>query len=295
MITLPEAFAKFKSRLELTTTEQADVSRRHQRVREILRDEFSLENDFLSGSYGRRTKTKPLKDVDIFCVLHKDENEYLSKPSAELLEAFRKVLAKEYGNAYVSTGRRSIRVSFGINESESEGKVMSIDVVPAFSSGKAYNIPDPQSSAGWTKTDPEIHAEKATAANKAFNGEWVPLVKLLKRWNNLHDKPIKPSFLVEVMALDLFCPPFSGGYVYELKGFFATAAARIAETWEDPAGLGPPVSDEMDSGRCQSAATKLREAGRNVDLAIQLARQGKNGEAFRVWREKIFGDMFPLS
>ncbi len=295
MITLPEAFAKFKSRLELTATEQEDVSARHQRVREIVRNEFSLENDFLSGSYGRRTKTKPLKDVDIFCILHEDEDKYLSKPPAELLEAFRKVLAKAYGETCVSTGRRSIRVSFGIKETEAEGKVMSIDVVPAFPNGKAYQIPDPRSSPGWTKTDPEIHAEKATAANKAFNEEWVPVVKMLKKWNNVHDKPIKPSFLVEVMALDLFCPPFSGGYVYELKGFFATAAARITDTWEDPARLGPPVSDEMDAGRCQLAAHELREAGRNVDLAIQLARQGKNGDALRIWRDKIFGDMFPLS
>lgn len=295
MITLDEAFSKFKSRLELTDSEQQDASSRQIRVREILREAFHSETDFLSGSYGRRTKTKPLKDVDIFFVLSEEEDHYLDEPSRNVLEAFRKTLAKEYGAQYVSTGRRSVQISFGLKEEEAEGKVMSIDVVPAFSERKAYKIPDPLTAAGWTKTDPEIHAEEATAANKAFDGQWVPMVKMLKKWNNVHDKPIKPSFLVEVMALDLLCPPFSGGYVYELKGFFATAAARVFDEWPDPAGLGPPVSDQMTDALCQAAAQKLREAERNVSTAIQLAKQGRNGDALRIWREKIFGDMFPLS
>ena len=294
MITLDEAFAKFKSRLELTQTEQDDASSRQKRVREVLRDNFSIDRDFLSGSYGRRTKTKPLKDVDIFCVLGEDEGHYLDEPSRNVLEAFRKALAKEYGEK-VSTGRRSVKVGFGLNETQAEGKIMSIDVVPAFSDGKAYKIPDPQTAADWTRTDPEIHAEEATAANKAFGGEWVPMVKMLKKWNNVQSKPIKPSYLVEVMCLDLLCPPFSGGYVYELKAFFATAAARIHDDWEDPAGLGPPVSDEMTQALCQTAAQTLREAERNVSTAIQLAKQGKTSDALRIWREKVFGDMFPLS
>jgi hypothetical protein len=30
----------------------------------------------------------------------------------------------------------------------------------------------------------------------------------------VNGKPIKPGFLIEVMALELFVPPFSGGYSY---------------------------------------------------------------------------------
>lgn len=293
MLSLDDAFSKFKSRLELTQAEQDDTSARQQRVRDILCAAFDIQRDFLSGSYGRQTKTKPLKDVDIFCVLGEDERRYLDEGPRNLLETFRKVLAKGYGDQDVSVGRRSVKVGFGLTEAE--GKVMSIDVVPAFADGKAYIIPDLQTVAGWTRTDPEIHAEKATAANKAFNGEWVPMVKMLKKWNDIYDKPIKPSFLVEVMALDLLHPPFSGGYVYELKSFFATASARVHDEWEDPAGLGPPVSDEMTDALSQIAAQKLREAERHISTAIQLAKQGRNGDALRIWRERIFGDMFPLS
>ena len=241
MITVDEAFLKFKSRLELTESEQQDASRRQNDLRDNIRDSIALDRDFLTGSYGRFTKTRPLKDVDIFCVLDPNkEGHFLEKPSKKLLERFQSVLNEKYGSSTVSIGRRSVGVDFGLKESESEGKVMSIDVVPAFETKKGYRIPDPSSKADWTDTDPEVHAEKATLANKSFSGQWKPIVKMIKKWNEVEGKPIKPSFLIEVMALEILYPPFKGGYQYELKSFFWTAKERIRETWNDPAGLGPP-------------------------------------------------------
>jgi len=293
MISVSDAFKKFKARLELTQREQSDASRRQQEVRSVLNNSFSIDKDFLTGSYARHTKTKPLKDVDIFCVLSESESHHKEGASAALLEDFRKALADKYGEANVSTVRRSVQVSFG--NSDDEEKVMSIDAVPAFAEGAHYLIPDPQTASDWTATDPTVHAAKATACNKAFNGEWVPLVKMLKKWNNFHDKPVKPSFLIEVMAIELFCPPFSGGYIYEIKGFLATAAQRITEAWADPAGLGPPVSDQMDALKCQGAVKKFAECSRSIDKAIQYERTGRNGDALKVWRDEVFGPMFPLS
>ena len=133
-----------------------------------------------------------------------------------------------------------------------------------------------------------------TEKNKAFSGEWKPLVKMIKKWNRTAGKPIKPAFLIEVMALELFVPPFSGGYPYEIKGFLATAAERIGETWADPAGLGPPVSDQMDASRIDEARKALRKAEEDVSRALRFARDGQNGEALREWRN-LFGPLFPLS
>lgn len=293
MLSTIDAFKKFKSRLELRDGEQKNASKRQTDIRDLIGGKFAVKSDFLTGSYGRDTKTHPLKDVDIFFVLDKDkEQRFLNNPIG-LLEEFKKVLIPTYGQGNVSIGRRSVGLDFAI-PAEEEDKILSIDAVPAFESGNHYQIPD-TTLGKWIQTDPQVHAEKATAANKAFGNEWKPLVKMIKKWNETQGKPVKPSFLIEVMALQILYPPFSGGYIYELKSFFATAADRIGEVWADPAGLGSPVSDQMDASKCNIARQKLVEAGKYIDQAIQLERQGKQEECLRIWREKIFGEMFPLS
>ncbi|HEY3252169.1 MAG TPA: CBASS oligonucleotide cyclase [Ignavibacteria bacterium] len=294
MITIEEAFAKFKSRLELTGSEQLDASNRHNEIRSIIREKVNLETDFLTGSYKRHTKTKPLKDVDIFCVLDSNkEGHFLKQDPNELLNHFKKILEPKYGYSNVSLGRRSVRVKFS-NGNYTDDKVMSFDVVPAFAENGHYIIPDPYTSDKWTKTNPEIHTEKATAANKALSNEWKPMVKMLKKWNDEQGKAIKPSFLIEVMALEIFHGPFTGGYLYELKSFFATAKLRLRDTWNDPAGLGPAVSDEM-TYQYNTAEQKLTEVGKHLDRVIFLKNNGSIGEALKILRDKIFGDMFPLS
>ena len=44
---------------------------------------------------------------------------------------------------------------------------VSVDVVPAFDEGDDYEIPDTDTGK-WIKTNPEIHAAKATAAHQAY-------------------------------------------------------------------------------------------------------------------------------
>src|SRR5207247_9358900 len=76
MISTQDAFRKFRSRLELNQKEQDDASRRQKEVRTVMDGAFDIDDDFLTGSYRRWTKTKPLKDVDIFCVLGSKHRSY---------------------------------------------------------------------------------------------------------------------------------------------------------------------------------------------------------------------------
>ena len=298
MITVAEAFKKFRSRLELTDREQEDASRRQNEIRDFLKSKFDIERDFLTGSYKRWTKTKPLKDVDIFCVLGEKERHRRNKPPADLLKAFEDALAEKYGRDKVSRQRRSVTVEFGVGADADEntgGKVMSFDVVPAFTKNKNYEIPDTAMSAGWTETNPEVHYDLAVRAQEKYSGEWKGIVRMTKKWNANQGKPVTPSFLIEVMALELLYPPFGGDYRLEIKSFLASLADRLDETWADPAKLGPPVSDGMNQVQRDAAKVKLRAGSDAAARAIQLEKQGKNGEALRVWRSDVFGPMFPLS
>ena len=78
------------------------------------------------------------------------------------------------------------------------------------------------------------------------------------------------------------------------EALLATLADRIFDTWPDPAGLGPPISDGMDKARKQRARDLLLAASRDASNAIHLSRQGRNGDALKAWRA-LFGPKFPLS
>ena len=299
MLSVNDAFRKFKSRLELNDKEQKNAIKRREEVEALIRADFDIDRAFLTGSYKRYTKTKPLKDVDIFFVLSEKERDYRDKGATVVLQDFERTLVKEYGNDAVTPQGHSVGVDFGIvvdADDNTDYRVVSVDAVPAFADGDDYEIPS-RETGKWIRTNPEIHARLATDAHQAFSNEWKGLVRMVKYWNNnaRHgEKPVKPSFLVEVMALECLYGGWQGRFDYEVQGLFSTLADRIFEEWPDPADLGPPISDGMDHARKTRAERLLREASREATLAINHARRGRNGEALKAWRA-LFGPKFPLS
>ena len=288
-MTVTEAFEAFRHRLEITETEQTQASTRHRNIREHIRQTFKIEQDFLTGSYSRDTKTKPLKDVDMFCVLEatKQNRDRFASPS-ETLEIFHQALDKKYGRDRTEISRRSVKVDFGPDE-----HLMSFDVVPAFQRGGAgYEIPDNVLEV-WIRTDPTVHADLATEKNQELSQHWKPLVKMVKAWNRSLEEPIRPSFLLEVMAIGLVKPPFSR-HPFELQYFFLNAADEITNDWPDPAGLGPPVNDQMNSSARNRASSLLEAAGEAAEIARQLENQGKTAQSIKAWRQ-LMGSNFPAS
>lgn len=299
MLTINEAFRKFKSRLELNDQEQKNATERHTEVREYVSTKFDIARSFLTGSYARHTKTKPLKDVDIFFVLDDSEKQYHSKPASTILNDFAAALIEKYGADAVRKQGRSVNIDFGVvidADDNTDYRIVSIDAVPAFVSQDHYEIPDFDSQK-WIKTNPEIHSDKATAAHEAYSSEWKGLVRITKYWNNNKkhgEKPVNPSFLIEVMAHDCLYGGWHGQFDREMQALFSTLADRIFDNWPDPAGLGPAVSSDMDHARKERARRLLLDSSRQATIAIDHVRQGRNGEALHVWRE-LFGPKFPLS
>jgi hypothetical protein len=299
MLSVDEAFRKFKSRLELNDREQANASARQTEVRDFLATKFSVERSFLTGSYKRHTKTKPLKDIDIFFQLGESERHYRDKGADVVVTAFYDALVEKYGSAAVRKQTRSVNVDFGIvvdSDDNTDYRVLSVDVVPAFADNDDYEIPD-RDKGKWIRTNPETHAAKATAAHQAYSSEWKGLVRMVKYWNNHAgegEKPVKPSFLIEVMALQCLYGGWGGRFDYEIQALFETLADRVHDTWPDPAGLGPAVSDCMDAAQQDRARRLLKEAAAQATAAIDHVRHGRNGEALKTWRQ-LFGPKFPLS
>ena len=278
-----DAFANLRHNLEITQTEQDTAVRRHHGIRDYVKSRWDLEDDFLTGSYRRDTKTKKLKDIDIFVVIDKDgpQGGYRSKPAGEVLRALENLLRDRWPNA--SRDGMAVVLHYGQDD-----EVMSIDVVPAFDrKGGGYLIPNP-SAGDWIATNPKRHHELSIAKNSECDGKFVPFVKMIKGINRELGEPVSPSFLLEVMAQSLVKTPF-GRYQDEIALFLATAAERIDQQWPDPAGLGGDVNTVMSHGQKLAAAASLRSALQTAERAIDLEDDGQERAAYDEWK-KLFGD-----
>lgn len=281
-----DAFSNLKSGLEITATEQQLASRRRQAIYDHLYKHWDVLVAFLTGSYDRHTKTKKLKDVDIFVVIDPDGSQAGLRKMAPLavLAELQAVLELKYPGQ-VTIDVMACVIAFGDED------IMSFEVVPAYErEGGGYEIPD-TATGGWIATDPSLHANATTAKNAACDEKWVPFVKMIKGINREAGEPISPSFLLEVMALDLVREPF-GRYQDEIAAFCASAADQVTNDWGDPAERGPAVNRGVSVWERQEAAKHFRAWQRVAEDAIDLEDAGSERAAVEKWRE-LFGKRMP--
>lgn len=191
-----------------------------------------------------------------FFELKQRERHYRSESPATVLIAFHGAFAEKYGEKAIRRQSRSVNVDFGVivdADDNTDYRIVSVDVVPAFAEGDSYEIPDVHTGE-WIKTNPEIHAQMATQAHQMFSREWKGLVRMVKYWNNSAghgERPVKPPFLIEVMALECLYGGWQGRFDYEIQALFSTLADRIFDEWPDPlawvlrsatAWMSPPSS-----------------------------------------------------
>ncbi len=280
---IDKAFDKLKSNLEITKTEKDLAKTRHILIRDHIKSAWQLSDDFLTGSYDRHTMTKKLKDVDIFVVIDRDgrQGALADGPGLSAVSALADVLA---------TGWNDLEIDENVVRINYKGEdVASYEVAPAFErSGGGYRIPNGWE---WMDTNPRIHAELVTAKNKACNEKFVPFVKMVKGINREADEPIEPSFLIEVMALELVLEPF-GRYRDEIRFFLPNVADRIAEDWPDPAGLGPSVNSGVSRVQRLQLSGVVRGWQRVAEEAVLLEQDGRERLAVERWRE-LFGWRMP--
>lgn len=278
-----DAFEKLKSNLEVSVAESELVQTRHQLIRDHIEASWTLVDHFLTGSYARHTKTKKLKDVDIFVVID------LTGPQGHLanglgsgaVAALRSLLATKWTDLMVDD--HVVTINYAGED------VASYEVAPAFPrKGGGYRIAN---GSGWMDTDPTEHANLVTKKNKACDGKFVPFVKMVKGINREAAEPVKPSFLLEVMGLNLVLAPF-GRYRDEIRFFLASVADRISENWSDPAGLGPDINAGMSAQRRREVAGIVRGWQQVAEEALLLENDGRERAAVEKWRE-LFGWRMP--
>ena len=280
---IDDAFDNLKSNLEITKTESNLAQTRHQLVREHIEASWQLVDHFLTGSYARHTKTKKLKDVDIFVVIDPSGPQgSLARGSGRAaVLALHELLAVRWSD--LDADDNVVTINYG------EEDIASYEVAPVFPrKGDGYSMPN---GLGWMDTDPLEQAALVTAKNGECNETFVPFVKMIKGINREAGDSIVPSFQLEVMALNLVLPPF-GRYRDEIRFFLASVADQITDDWPDPVGLGPPVNAGVGSARRRELSDLVRGWLAVAEEALRLEYDGKERAAVEKWRE-LFGWRMP--
>ncbi|MCL5736341.1 MAG: nucleotidyltransferase [Actinobacteria bacterium] len=277
--TITSSFSALKANLEITGLQTQTVSTRHQSVRAAITKDFTILEDFLTGSYKRNTMIAPLSeaDIDVFVVL--DASCWASDGQAKLLDSVKATLKKSFTQT-MSISRNGQAVTIGFSDFQ-------VDVVPGFCrKGGGYLIPDTIGKR-WIGTDPKRHTEISSAANASHSGDLVPLIKMIKQWNKTISYPFR-SFHLEVLAWDIFTNVSISDYPSGVRYYFDKGKERIAKKNPDPAGYNDDVGSYIAGGSIASAVSNFETAYGRAIKAEQYAKEGKISTAFDEWR-KVFG------
>jgi hypothetical protein len=287
--TIQQGFQKLRENLEITGLQAASVSTRQQSVREVMEAGLSVEDSFLTGSYSRSTMIAPLNqaDVDIFFVL--DSKYYYNYNGQNggqggLLDIVKRTLLRTYTRTpAISRNGQAVTITF---------TDFTVDVVPGFQrQGHGYLIPN-SIRQNWLSTDPKKHVEIMTAANKAHQGDLVPLVKMIKAWNRKNGGHFN-SFHLEVLALTALTNVQISDFPSGVRFFFDKARVLVTQKNLDPAGYGADVGAYINTQeKIQDAVNRFERALERAQRAEELARRGNNREAIEKWQQ-LFDDYFP--
>ena len=201
-------FRTFHQSLRLTESQIAEGRNHHAGVRQSLNKHYygsssSLTNSFLIGSWGKYTRTRPPRDIDLYFVLPYDVyeryNSVRGNKQSVLLQDVRRVLQSTYPNTDLRGDGQVVVVDFNR---------MSVEVVPAFglNDGKYY-ICDTHNGGRYKSADPKAELAHITAINESCSGNLRPLIMMMKAWQSYCNAPLK-SFCVELVAAEFLqqCP-----------------------------------------------------------------------------------------
>ena len=219
-------------------------------------------------------------------ILHYEKNKQWksAEGTKTALARFKSILEDSYPDTEIGIDENCVTMRFG---------EFRLDVVPAFKFKEGgYSIPDTVDRRS-IRTDPTSFAEKITAINKTMEGDFIPLIKMVKGWNRNEGWPIK-SFHLECMMYGRF-KSYAQTYTYNsmLKVFFGALAGYVANPCYDPI-TGERVDSYLGTGYSSKRNAAIAKANAAAAKAAKaLSHEEKNPSvAIGEW-EELLGDFFP--
>lgn len=321
--------AAFNSFMKDKVNLNSDRTKTARSSRNSLKDKINGLDDFFPlysekniefGSFARKTKIRPLDDIDMIFTLSANgctwEEEYLT----DTVYLTTPKNSPEYRNfrhddSYRLNSRKVInefirklesvtqyqKAEIHRNQNAATLKLTSydwnFDVVPAFfttenSAGKTYYI-IPDGNGNWIKTDPRIDRKRVTDINQTCDGKVLNVIRVIKYWQKRPSMPSMQSYLLENMVLDYFEAKGSASNYLDIDiiNVFGYIKDAIWSNVNDPKGIQGNLNNLSyeDKKKISDKATSDYEVALG---AFEFEKQKDQNKAINEWR-RVFGTDFP--
>jgi hypothetical protein len=287
-IAVTKRFDLFEQNIRLTADQATDGQTKQNGVVSCLNAHYygsssETEHGLAVGSWGKRTRVRPPRDVDVMYVLPPSVHERFStnvgnKQSA-LLQEVKGVLQATYPSTDMRGDGQVVMVRFN---------TFNVEVVPSFllTDGR-YWIFDTNDGGRYKVADPVAEANQIETADAKYSRNLRVLVRMLKVWQQECNVPLK-SFHIELLMTEFIqASPYGSNsyfwYDWLVRDFFRFLQGKVNHYV-----FVPGTSEAINIGdgwksRCDSAYDRAAKACEyeHADL-VSLA-----GDEWK----KIFGGM----
>ncbi|MCG6154033.1 hypothetical protein [Leptospira bandrabouensis] len=266
------------------------------------------------GSFARKTKIRPLDDIDLILTFSANGSTYLTESSnnyilkvpesATILRKFcntdftlnsikivNKLVAslnsiEQYKSAEIHRKQEAATLNLRSYE-------WNFDLVPAFYTDKDFYL-IPNGIGGWKATDPRIDQNRLTLINQKHNAKILQIIRILKYWNIRAKMPTISSYLLENLILNFFesKTEISDYIDFNISNFWNDLSVSIFQQVKDPKGFQQNlndlhIEDKIRISEKAKSTYKLSLEARELEIT-----EKDQEKAINKWRE-IFGDDFP--
>lgn len=327
--TVNEAFDKF---LKETVNLDPDQTKKARSSRDWLFGQIAAfqndetfpvsypECDINFGSFARKTKKRPLDDIDMMICLSGQGgyyNEYFDKISIAVnpesnLKAFCNdstdiLNSIKVVNKFIKKCEAVPQYSKADLKRNGAAAVLSLqsydwcfDIVPCFmttadSYGRTYYL-IPDGYGNWKKTDPRIDRERVKEINQFHDGNVLNVIRIIKYWNRRATMPSMGSYFLETMILDYYAgrseTDKASKYVdIEIPRVLHYIAGHIHLEVIDPKGIRGNINDISWEDRIKIADRAILDK-QKADEARSFENNSDYQNSIQKWRD-VFGGEFP--
>lgn len=201
-LSVSNRFKQFLDNITLSPTQIDDGKTKRGSVCKVLNAKYwssssETDNSFYVGSWGKFTRTRPPRDVDVLFKLPKSVYDRFQlrtgNKQSQLLQEVKDTLKASFPKTDIRGDGPVIKVPF---------QSFAVELVPAFplTSGR-YCIPITTNGGSYKEFDPDAEFEAVKKSNTATSENTRELIRMMKAWQGCCSVPVK-SFWIEILAVE---------------------------------------------------------------------------------------------